>query len=55
MDHKTYESLKDIRTRLAKGKPVSFNERNFLAMQEKRIRKVKQLKNENEKRTSAHA
>lgn len=44
MDHKTYESLKDIRVRLSKGKPVSFSERNFLVMQEKRIRKIKQYK-----------
>ena len=47
MNHKTYESLKDIRVRLSKGKPVSFSERNFLAIQEKKIRKVKQLKGKN--------
>lgn len=36
---RAYEFIKDIRTRIAKGKPTTFAERNILKIYEKKLKK----------------
>lgn len=39
MEKQRYEKLKDIRTRIAKGQPTTFAERNIIKMEDKRMKK----------------
>ena len=44
MDKKCYESLKDIRNRVATGQTTTFAERNWMNIQLRRLAKKKKVK-----------
>jgi hypothetical protein len=44
MEKKEYEKLKDIKQRIADGKPTTFAERNIVNITEKKSKKAKQKK-----------
>jgi hypothetical protein len=39
MEKEKYEALKDIKTRIAKGQPTTFAERNIVKIHDKKMRK----------------
>lgn len=43
MDKKSYEAIKDIRTRMLKGQTTTFAERNVLKIVEKKAKKKKKV------------
>lgn len=39
MEKEKYEALKDIKTRIAKGQPTTFAERNIVKIHDKKMKK----------------
>lgn len=42
MEKEKYEALKDIKTRIAKGQPTTFAERNIVKIHDKKMKKKRE-------------